>query len=84
MLHCSVGISDNHNIMTSEVVTNILTQYYVSKSLKVFIGYEGVKVVIKEVNQIHKIMVIDSMKSYKLTTQEKSTALQYLIFLKKK
>ena len=46
-IHCQSGIPDAHNMMTHEVVTTILTQYHVSKGLKV-LKDEGVKAVLVE------------------------------------
>ena len=69
--------------MTSDVVTTILTQYHVSKGLKVF-GDEGAQVVLKERRQLHDRMVIELVDSNDLSAAENKAALQYLMFLKKK
>lgn len=83
MLHCGVGVPDHHNVMTSDIVTTILTQYHVSKGLKIF-GDEGVKAVLKELQQLHDILVIKPVKAQSLTLAQKKASLQYLMFLKQK
>ena len=35
-LHCQLGMKDTNNIMNNDVVTTLLTQYHVSKGVKVF------------------------------------------------
>ena len=83
-IHCGLGTPDEHNIMTSdEVVTTILTQFHVSKGLKVF-GQEGANAVLKELKQLHDRMVMTPVSSTTISKQEKQAALQYLMFLKKK
>ena len=83
MIHCQLGTPDEYNLMTSDVVTTILTQYHVSKRLKNF-GNDGVQAVPKDLCQLHDRMVMEPMDSKDLTTSEKKAALQYLMFLKKK
>ena len=56
--------------MTSNFVTNILTQYHVSKDLKVF-GDKDVKAVLKQLKQLHDRMVIELTDAQELTIGEK-------------
>ena len=35
-LYCQIGMKDDQNLMTSDMVTTALTQYHVSKDIKVF------------------------------------------------
>ena len=82
-IHCGLGTSDQHNVMTSdEVVTTILTQYYVSKGLKIS-GQDRVNAVMKELRQLHNQMVVKPVKLSTLSPEEKKASLQYLMFLKK-
>jgi len=60
-----------------------LTQYNVKKGLKLF-GQDGVDAVLKEVQQLHDRDVLLPKDPQMLTPQEKSSALTYLMFLKKK
>eukprot|EP00957_Ditylum_brightwellii_P124665 9501520-Ditylum_brightwellii.AAC.1 len=60
-----------------------MTQYHVSKGLKVF-GKEGTKAVLSELQQLHDRMVMNPQKPEKMTDNKKREALQYLMFLKKK
>ena len=55
--HCT-GIKDEHNFMTSDDVTTVLTHYHVSKGLTVF-GQQGIEAVQKEIKQLHDRMVIE-------------------------
>ena len=68
-------------MVRNPLITVILTQYHVSKGLKVF-GKTGVAAVLKELKQLHDIMVMDLKNSNKMTTSQKKAALQYLMFLK--
>lgn len=81
-IHCT-GIKDEHNFMTSDVVTTCLTQYHVSKGLKVY-GQKGIEAVLKELNQLHDRMVIETQHPEEISKDEKKASLQYLMFLKKK
>ena len=53
------------------------------KEIKVFCKL-GVAAVLKELKQMHDIIVMDPKKSGKMTTGKKNSALQYLMFLKQK
>ena len=55
-IHC--GPNQHDNVMHNLLITMILTQYHVSKGLKVF-GEPGVVTVLKELNQLHNRMVMD-------------------------
>ena len=81
-IHCT-AIKDEHNFMTSDVVTTCLTQYHVSKGLKVF-GQKGIEAVLKELKQLHDRMVIEPQHHKEMSKDEKKSSLQYLMFLKKK
>ena len=69
-IHCQPRTPDEYNIMTLNVVTTILTQYHVSKGLKVF-GDEGVQAVLKELRQLHNYMVMEPVDSNNLSTAQK-------------
>eukprot|EP00957_Ditylum_brightwellii_P077097 5859525-Ditylum_brightwellii.AAC.1 len=79
-LHCQLGSA---NIMTSPTVVSILTQYYVSKGIKVF-GQKGVDAVLTELKQLHDGMVIKPKHHKDLSRREKSAVLQYLMFFTQK
>eukprot|EP00957_Ditylum_brightwellii_P196404 14964730-Ditylum_brightwellii.AAC.1 len=72
-----------HRIENDPVNHSILTQYHVSKGLKVF-GDEGKNAVLNELKQLHDRMVLDPKEPEKLTHEEKKMSLQYLMFLTKK
>ena len=55
-IHC--GPSQHDNVMRNPLITTILTQYHVSKRLKVF-GEPGVAAFLKELKQLHERMVMD-------------------------
>ena len=76
-------MSDEMNFMTNDIVTTILTQYHVSKGLKIY-GQDGIDAVLKEMKQIHDRMVIDPKNPEEMTREEKSAALKYMMFLKQK
>ena len=82
-LHCQLGMNDTNNIMNNDVITTILTQYHVSKGVKVF-GQDGIDAVLIELQQLHDRMVMDPTNPTELSTDEKKAALQYLMFLKRK
>ena len=82
-IHCHYGICSNDNIMMNDTVTNILTQYHVSKGLKLY-GDDGVQAVLKELQQLHDRMVLQPVDGNQLSDAEKRASLQYLMFLKKK
>ena len=83
MIHCHYGICDQDNLMTNDIVTTILTQYHVSKGLKIF-GQAGAEAVLKELKQLHERLVIEPMNEKHMTRAQKQAALNYLMFLKKK
>ena len=55
-IHC--GTNQHDNVMRNLLLTTIITQYHVSKGLKVF-GEPRVAAVLKELNQLHGRMVMD-------------------------
>eukprot|EP00957_Ditylum_brightwellii_P108721 8293936-Ditylum_brightwellii.AAC.1 len=61
----------------------IMTQYHVSKGLKVF-GKEGMEAVLNGLQQLHDRMVMNPKKPEDTMKKEKKESLQYLMFLKKK
>eukprot|EP00957_Ditylum_brightwellii_P102200 7790610-Ditylum_brightwellii.AAC.1 len=69
--------------MTSPTVATLLTQYHVSKGLKVF-GQKGADAVLKELKQLHDRLVMDPKQPEQMSREEKKAALQYLMFLKQK
>eukprot|EP00957_Ditylum_brightwellii_P001556 121820-Ditylum_brightwellii.AAC.1 len=81
VLHCQYGLSEN--ILTNPMVATLLTQYHVSKGLKVF-GQKGADAVLKELKQLHDRVVMDPKNPDEMTKDEKKAALQYLMFLKRK
>eukprot|EP00957_Ditylum_brightwellii_P046568 3533435-Ditylum_brightwellii.AAC.1 len=81
VLHCQYGMKEN--IMTSPMIAKILTQYHISKGLKVF-DKEGVNLVFQELKQLHKHLVIKPQDPKQMSKEEKKAALQYLMFLKQK
>ena len=66
--HCRPNLHDN--VMRNPPVTTILTQYHVSKGLKLF-GEPGVAAVLKELKQLHERMVMEPKNSDKMTTSKK-------------
>ena len=60
-----------------------LTQYSVKKGLKVF-GNEGTQAVLDEMKQLDNMDVIEPMEARTMTRTDKRSALEYLMFLKKK
>ena len=59
-LHVTIhsGPNQHNNGMRNPLITTILTQYHVSKVLKVF-GEPGVAAVLKELKKLHNRMVMD-------------------------
>ena len=55
-IHC--GPNQHENVMRTPLITTILTQYHVSKGLKLF-GEPGVADVLKELKQLHNRMAMD-------------------------
>ena len=82
-LHCQLGMSGTNNIINNDVVTTLLTQYHVSKGVKVF-GQDGIDAVLAELQQLHDRMVMDPTNPTEMSAEEKKAALQYLMFLKRK
>ena len=80
-IHCGTNRQDI--VMRNPLVTKILTQYYVSKGIKVF-GDPSVVAFLKELKQLYRRMDVDPKNSDEMTTCQKNTALQYLMFLKQK
>ena len=80
-IHC--GPNQHNNVMRNPLITTILTKYHVSKGLK-FFGESGVASVLKELKQLHDIMVMDPKNSDEMTTSIKKASLEYLMFLKQK
>ena len=78
-----MGIKEKKIFMTSELVSTVLIQYHVSKSPKVF-GADRVKVVLKELKQLHDRLVFDPKVPKDMSRDKKQAAQQYLMFLKKK
>jgi hypothetical protein len=62
---------------------HLFTQHSIKKGLQVF-GDAGAAAVIKELNQLHDLQVIVPVDPKLLTRDDKSNALQYLMFLKQK
>ena len=61
----------------------VMTQYPMHKGIKVF-GEAGTAAVLEELQQLHERGVIEPRDSDKLSQNEKASALEYLMFLKKK
>jgi hypothetical protein len=62
---------------------HLFTQHSIKKGLQVFVD-AGAAAVIKELNQMHDLQVIVPVDPKLLTRDDKSNALQYLMFLKQK
>ena len=56
--------------MNDDIVTTVLTQYHVSKGIKVF-GEKGVDAVLAELKQLHDRMVVDPQDAETLTRDQK-------------
>ena len=67
-IHC--GTNQHDNVMHNPLITAILTQYYVPKGLKLS-GDPVVAAVLKELKQLHEIMVMDPKHSDEITTSKK-------------
>ena len=63
-IHC--GPNQHDNVMHNPLITTILTQYHVSKGLKVF-GDTGVIAVLKELKNRHDRMVMHPKNANKMT-----------------
>ena len=55
-IHC--GPNQQDKVMSNPLIITILTQYHVSKEVKVF-GDPGVAAILKILKQLHDIMVMD-------------------------
>ena len=77
-IHCRS--SQQYNVMCNPLVTTILTQYHVSKRLKVS-SVAVVEAVLKDLNNLHDRIVMDPKNSDEMYKFQKKAALQYLIFL---
>ena len=62
---------------------HLFTQYSVKKGLQIF-GQAGNNAIIKELQQLHNLKVITPVDASSLSSEDKSGALQYLMFLKQK
>ena len=82
-IHCNHGISNTDNIMTSDIVTTILTQYHVSKGIKIF-SEKGVEAVLTELQELHNCMIMKPVPASSISRVQKKATLQYLMFLKQK
>jgi len=71
------------NYGIEELEHTALTQYSVKKGLEVF-GRDGAEAVLSEMRQLHDRHVIVPKKATMLTRDEKKSALEYLMFLKRK
>ena len=70
-IHCGLGTPNELNVMTSNnVITTILTQYHVSKGIKVF-GNSRIEAVMKELKKMHDRLVMQLVKSDTLTPEKK-------------
>ena len=67
-IHC--GPNQHNNVMWNPLITTILTQYHVSKGLKVF-GELWVAAVLKELKQLYDRMVMDPKNANETTTSKK-------------
>ena len=64
-IHC--GTNQHGNVMLNPLITMILTQYHVSKGLKVF-SDPGVAAVLKDLKQLYNRMVMDPKNTDEMTT----------------
>ena len=71
-LHVTIyyGPNQHNNVMCNPLITMILTQYQVSKGLKVF-GEPGVAAVLNDLKQMHNRMVMDPKNANKMTTSKR-------------
>ena len=74
-IHCQFGTSNTINVMNDPMVVTVLTQYHFSKGLKLF-GQSGLTNFLKEMNQMHYQMVMDTNNPYEVYRKEKAAALQ--------
>ena len=77
------GIPDNKNYMTSNLATTMLTQYHLSKGLKIY-GKKGENAILQELKQLHDQIVIEPKAMENMSKQDKQNALQHLMFPKQK
>ena len=76
-IHC--GPNQHDNVMRNLMITTILTQYHVSKGLKVF-GDPRLAAVPKELKQLHVRMVMNPKNDDEMTTIKKGSALIFNVF----
>ena len=67
-IHC--GPRQYDNVMRNPLITTILTQYDLSKGLKVF-GDPGVAAFLKELKQLHDRMVMDPKNANEMTMSKR-------------
>eukprot|EP00957_Ditylum_brightwellii_P186932 14235439-Ditylum_brightwellii.AAC.1 len=72
-----------HNLENNLINHTIMTQYHVSKGLKVF-SKKGTEAVMNELKQLHDRSVLDPKDPSELSDEEKKASLQYLMFKIKK
>ena len=77
------GVDDDNNYLKNEMVSNTLTQYHVSKGLKIY-GEKGVDAVLKEQRQQYARMFIKPDFANSMSEKKREDAIQYLMFLKEK
>jgi hypothetical protein len=73
----------NYSHIHTMIEEIVMTQYPMHKGIKVF-GDAGTRAVIEELQQLHERQVIEPCNADKMSMTEKSDALEYLMFLKKK
>jgi len=62
---------------------NQFTQYGMNQGLKLF-QHEGEEAIIKELQQMHDLEVVEGMEPSSVTPEMRKKALSYLMFLKRK
>ena len=68
----NTGISTTENYLTPNVVSTVLSQYHISKGLKIF-GGKGVGAVLKELRQLQEIMVMEPKFTNNMNKKQKKT-----------
>ena len=61
--------------MTNNIVITILTQYHVSKGMKIF-KEDGAAAVLKELKQLHDRLVVEPKHPEDISTDEKRATLK--------